>query len=251
LDDNKYYPFFEHCIGALDGTHVPIHVPAAEAPRYRCRKGFLSQNVLAACDFDMRFTYILAGWEGSAHDGRVIQDAIARGGFRTPKGKYWLGDAGYGCSEFILSPYRGVRYHLKEHRAQGNTPQNAKELFNLRHAALRNVIERIFGVTKRKFKILGKAGEYSIETQIHLVIALTGLANFLTLYKEITKEDIDAVDQELQEARNGDPYAQNATEPVMEDFIERGEMAKMRDEIAEIMWDDYCRYKRALEEESP
>jgi hypothetical protein len=37
----------------------------------------------------------------------------------------------------------------------------------------------------------------------------------------------------------------------MEDFIERGEMAKMRDEIAEIMWDDYCRYKRALEEESP
>jgi hypothetical protein len=88
LDDNKYYPFFEHCIGALDGTHVPIHVPAAEAPRYRCRKGFLSQNVLAACDFDMRFTYILAGWEGSAHDGRVIQDAIARGGFRTPKRKY-------------------------------------------------------------------------------------------------------------------------------------------------------------------
>lgn len=28
LDDDKYYPFFEDCLGALDGTHIPIHVPS-------------------------------------------------------------------------------------------------------------------------------------------------------------------------------------------------------------------------------
>jgi hypothetical protein len=44
----------------------------------------------------MQFVYILPGWEGSAHDGRVLSDAQSRYGFNTPKGKYWLGDAGYG-----------------------------------------------------------------------------------------------------------------------------------------------------------
>src|SRR5215471_13726721 len=33
-------------------------------------------------------------------------------------------------------------------------PRNEKELYNLRHASLRNVIERIFGVSKKRFKIL-------------------------------------------------------------------------------------------------
>jgi hypothetical protein len=98
----------------LDGTHINIHVPASEHARYRNRKGFLSQNVLAACDFDLNFVYVLPGWEGSAHDGRVLADAQAHQGFNTVPGKYWLGDAGYGNSEFILAPYRGVRYHLKE-----------------------------------------------------------------------------------------------------------------------------------------
>ena len=37
-------------------------------------------------------------------------------GFNTPIGKYWLGDAGYGNTQFIMALYRGVRYHLKEQR---------------------------------------------------------------------------------------------------------------------------------------
>jgi hypothetical protein len=72
FDSNKLYLFFEDCLGALDGTHIPIHVPLEDQARYRSQKGTLSQNVLAVCDFHMRFVYILAGWEGSAHDGRVL-----------------------------------------------------------------------------------------------------------------------------------------------------------------------------------
>jgi hypothetical protein len=67
----------------------------------------------------MQFVHVLAGWEGSAHDARVLSDAQLRHGFTTPKGKYWLGDAGYGNSEFVMCPYRGVRYHLKEQRLAG------------------------------------------------------------------------------------------------------------------------------------
>ena len=50
---------------------------AKDGPRYRGRKEYTTQNVLAACDFDMRFRYILPGWEGTASDLRIIKNALS------------------------------------------------------------------------------------------------------------------------------------------------------------------------------
>ena len=36
----KFFPYFKDAIGALDGSHIPIYVPAKTAGRYRNRKGF-------------------------------------------------------------------------------------------------------------------------------------------------------------------------------------------------------------------
>ena len=33
---------------------------------------------MAAVDFDLKFTYVLAGWEGSAHDALILSDAVER-----------------------------------------------------------------------------------------------------------------------------------------------------------------------------
>ena len=42
---------------------------------------------MAAVDFDLRFTYVLAGWEGSAHDAVVLAYALQRqNGLVVPKG---------------------------------------------------------------------------------------------------------------------------------------------------------------------
>jgi hypothetical protein len=42
---------------------------------------------MAAVDFDLRFTYVLAGWEGSAHDAVVLADALQRqNGLVVPEG---------------------------------------------------------------------------------------------------------------------------------------------------------------------
>jgi hypothetical protein len=116
LDDTRFTPYFNSCIGALDGTHIACHVPTADQPRYRNRKQYLSQNVLAICNFDLQFVYVLPGWEGSAHDQRVLQSALYQHGLNIPKGQYYLGDAGYSNTPYCLVPYRGVRYHLKEQR---------------------------------------------------------------------------------------------------------------------------------------
>ena len=32
--------------------------------------------MLGVCLFDMKFTYILAGWEGLAHDARVLSSVV-------------------------------------------------------------------------------------------------------------------------------------------------------------------------------
>ena len=80
------YFLFKDCVGALDGTHIPCVPPRETAELYRNRKGFFSLNVLAVCTFDMKFTYMLSGWEGSAHDARVLAAALdsARKRFPTP-----------------------------------------------------------------------------------------------------------------------------------------------------------------------
>ena len=55
--------------------------------RFRGRKDGTTQNVLAAISFDLKFTYVLAGWEGSAHDSSVLNDAFAKSrGFSIPEG---------------------------------------------------------------------------------------------------------------------------------------------------------------------
>lgn len=66
------YPWFKGCVGAIDRTHIQAIVEADQAP-YCNHKGTFSQNVLASCNFDGSFTFILAGFEGRAQDSCVLQ----------------------------------------------------------------------------------------------------------------------------------------------------------------------------------
>ncbi|KAL6905692.1 hypothetical protein ACP4OV_003293 [Aristida adscensionis] len=76
-DDYKW-KWFEDCLGALDGTHIDMLVPLRDQGRYRNRKQKITTNVLGVCDRYMRFVYVLAGWEGSASDSRVLCDTMTR-----------------------------------------------------------------------------------------------------------------------------------------------------------------------------
>jgi hypothetical protein len=61
----------------------------------------------------MKFLYVLSGWEGSAADATVYDNAC-KVDFPNPEGKMYLADAGYASCDELLVPYRGVRYHLAE-----------------------------------------------------------------------------------------------------------------------------------------
>ncbi|XP_066311251.1 uncharacterized protein [Miscanthus floridulus] len=115
---------------------------------FRGRKKDPTPNVMVAVNCDLKFTYVLPGWEGSAHDATILADAVAReDGLSLPEGKMFLVDAGYACKNGFLPPYRGVRYHLSEYGPR-NRPTNARELYNLRHSSLRVTVERAIGALK-------------------------------------------------------------------------------------------------------
>lgn len=109
----KFWPYFKDALGALDGSHIHISPPACEHSSYRNRKGFISQNCLFACSFDLQFIFTYTGWEGSATDAIVYEHSLSDG-FTIPEGKYYLADAGFPSSDQLLIPYRAIRYHLAE-----------------------------------------------------------------------------------------------------------------------------------------
>jgi hypothetical protein len=80
---------------------------------WRNRKGTISQNCLAACDFNMMFLYILSGWDGSANNATMYHDACTST-FAVPLGRQYLADTCFGACAKLLVPYRLTRYHLAE-----------------------------------------------------------------------------------------------------------------------------------------
>ena len=204
----------------------------------------------------MQFCYILSGWEGSATDGRIFDDAC-RKDFAIPSGSYYLADTGFMTCNALLIPYCGTCYHLKEWgRAPQkycffflkiftinfsfDRPRNYKELYNLRHSQARNVIERIFGVVKRRFRLMVAAPEYPVQTQAKLVPALCVLHNFIRTHDP---EDLDLVDSAEVECRS--PQRQPQDFRVTVDAAERREANDRRDKIAQAMWTQYIEYNEA------
>ena len=87
-------------------------------------------------------------------------------------GKYYAVDAAYTNMLGFMAPFRGAR----------GTPQERaiKVLFNRRHAMLREIIERTFGVLKKWFPILkGSMQNYLMATQNNIVLACCALHNFM------------------------------------------------------------------------
>ncbi|KAA0041773.1 retrotransposon protein [Cucumis melo var. makuwa] len=170
--NDQRWKCFENCLGALDGTYIKVNVPAGDRPTFRTRKGEIATNILGVCNTKGDFVYVLAGWEGSAVDSRILRDAISReNGLQVPKGYYYLCDVGYPNTEGFLTPYRDQRYHLQEWRGAANAPTNAKEYFSMKHSSARNVIERAFGVLKGRWAILRGKSYYPLQVQCRTILA--------------------------------------------------------------------------------
>lgn len=232
--DPKFFPYFENCLGAIDGTIIRSAVPEESSVNYIGRKGKPAQNVFAACDFDRKFVYVASGYEGAAADSTVFRDVVSKG-FKTPPGKFWLGDAAYSNSGVVLAPYRNTAYHLDEKLRSKVKPKTAKELFNLRHASLRSIIERTFALYKRKFPAMDYVRLKRLDDQAKLVLACAALHNWILIHDKTDPDRKKSRDEEV-ESDIGDSVDIESEEK------EAKEMENLRDRIAQEMWDDYQAY---------
>ena len=123
---------------------------------------------------------------------------------------------------------------------QSNRPANREELYNLRHSSARNIIERIFGILKRRFTILDCPPEYSMTIQARIPPALAAVHNFIRIHDE--GEILEFEDLEDGEPGERD-YGELAEGPPSR--AEKTHSEVKRDRIAQAMWESY----RALVDE--
>lgn len=104
------------------------------------RKGFYGIVVLAACRANLEFVFFSAKHTGSTNDvvaidgcegGRIL---LGKSEIQLPTGYYGIGDEAFICTDTLLTPWSGR-----------GLEQN-KDSFNFLLSAMRQCIERAFGV---------------------------------------------------------------------------------------------------------
>ncbi|XLR50206.1 hypothetical protein S83_000878 [Arachis hypogaea] len=138
----------------------------------------------------MGFVYVLNGWEGSASDSQILQDVIThRNSLKIPHCNYYLVDAGYTNGPKFLAPYKGTQYHVREWAQGARALRNYQEYFNRVHSSARNIIERCFGLLKKRWTILKSPSSYPLKTRSQINIACYLLQNFIRKNMDIDPEE--------------------------------------------------------------
>lgn len=249
-EDPRFYPYFTDCVGAVDGIHFPVMVGVDEQGPFRNKNGVLSQSVLIACSFDMKFYYVLAGWEGSAADLRVLTSALTRRNkLQVPEGKYYLVDSKYANVPGFIAPYPDIPCGLVEYGGAYH-PQDAKELFNHRQSLLRSTSDRIFGALKARFPILTSAPPYPLPTQVKLVVAACAIHNYIRREKaddwifKMCELDYSLPSEDPMPPLEVEQPLMHVETQVLDLPFEKEQLenaAQVRDSIADEIWSDYIR----------
>ena len=171
----KFYDVvhFPGVIGAIDCTHIRIIFPNKEnAMAFVNRKQFYSINVQAVCDSDAFITNIVARWPGSTHDSRIFENSkIADKLWDGAIDGILVGDSGYAGRAYLMTPI------LK--------PKNAGEVrYNTAHRRTRCVIERCFGLLKRRFPCLLLGLRTALANTLVIILATAVLHYFALMHRE-------------------------------------------------------------------
>ncbi|XP_061170415.1 putative nuclease HARBI1 [Saccostrea echinata] len=186
---------FPNVIGCIDGTHVRIQAPSHDENSFVNRKGFHSINVQAVCDHEGKLTNINASWPGSVHDSHIFRTSQIRTYLEEEENGLFengvlLGDSGYACRPFLLTPYAN--------------PQNEpEEKYNQAHARTRSEIERTFGRLKRRFHVLHSEIRMKPDRACRIIIACAVLHNIAINLGEPEDEDEVEEDQPQMPAFQG------------------------------------------------
>lgn len=117
-------------------------------------------------DASLKITNIVARWPGATNDRLIFNNsrlkaALDQGIFGN---SFILGDSGYTLSEHVLIP-------VQEPRTRG------ENLYNESHIRTRNIVERQYGIWKRRFQVLRLEIRLKLETTLAVIVATAVLHN--------------------------------------------------------------------------
>ena len=94
----------------FDGTHVQIIAPCENEDIFLNRPHYHSLNVQVIVNYASQLIIIVAKWPGSVHESTVLTESSVKTYFEKPNNDnakgLLLGDSGYTCKPWILTPYR-------------------------------------------------------------------------------------------------------------------------------------------------
>lgn len=188
---------FPRVIGAIDCTLIKIESPGGEdAEIYRTRKQFFGINVQTVSDSDLYIRDIVARWPGSTHDQTIFNNSNLKRKFEEGQfGKYMLvGDSGYQLQPYLMTKLQNVQ-----------TP--AENLYNESIIRTRNVVERQYGVWKRRFPVLQLGMRLKVETVLAVIVATAVLHN-------IALQENEEIPRDWIVEENEDDVIENAEAPI-------------------------------------
>lgn len=128
------------------------------------------------------------------------------------------------------------------------SPVNKEELFNLHHACARNVIERIFGVLKKRFQILVILPDYEMGLQACIPPALAAIHNFIQHHDPAKIDEYHEFRQRMMESEPGEwAHVEGVLATEIPGMAERNQANMRRDQMASAMW---AQYQQELEQQA-
>lgn len=166
---------FPDVIGAIDGTHVHIVCPDANALEeasgskpYYCRHHRFGIVLSLVCNAQCRITSAVIGHAGSVHDSAVFENSLLfrRAATLIPPPYHLLGDSAYTLRAFCMTMYK-----------QLNDLTPGQDLYRQKHSCTRQVIERCIGLWKMRFRAFSGDIEMSLQRLAEFVQASLILHN--------------------------------------------------------------------------
>ncbi|PKA60809.1 hypothetical protein AXF42_Ash006443 [Apostasia shenzhenica] len=154
-------------------------------------------------------------------------------------GKYYIVDSGYTNTSKFLAPYQNIRYRIARF-SSANSREDAsmEENFNHIYACLRNVVLRMFGILKQRFRILSTMRPFSLETQRDIILACFVLHIFIARYSKVDPIFTAPETEEVESDANDVALTQLHEDA--QDYSRVGDRHKgdrMRQHIARAIWE--------------
>lgn len=129
---------------------------------------------------------IVARWPGSSHDSTIFFNSLI---FRRLEAKEFgngliVGDGGYGVKNYLMTPLL-------------NPITRAEQLYQESQIRTRNVVERSYGVWKRRFPVLSLGIRLHISKVETIIVATAVLHNIAILQNETLPPTTQVIQEQI------------------------------------------------------